>query len=647
VPLEWRLLIDWDGVGGLNLGSFETGMDEWRPGGPVDTGPAVTRDDTRAYDGDYSARASWPATSGGFVQRIVTGFVPGRSYTLTAWHWHEPGDSPVAWVVGGLGAGPTQLAHGQWAPVTHTFTATSTTHDLQLWASIPTGSDVAWFDRIRVTGVGADVTGRVLAREPVTVAYGRDQARSLSPGAPAEAGLVLDNRSRDYSPENAGSPLAGYVLPNRDLLVEATYAGKAYTLFRGRTDAFDVRPGSGDRAVSLSAADALAELRGQTISTPLLVGTTTGGAVHAILDAVGWPAHARDVDQGATGIRFWWEEQTDAGAALEKVINSEGPPAAAFISASGDFVFRGRHHRLTRLASLTSQATFSDVAEPAFSPPLVYDQGWRDVINSVTLSVEERVPAAAAEVVWTSDTTYVLSAGETQLVRAELSDPVFGAITPVSGVDFQVRSGSVSAALSRTSGAAVTILLTATAGGPAVVDTLQLRAYPVAVRATTQVHAEDPVSIQRYRRRSYGVETPWAGRYDAEAIAQIVLAHRAERLPIVTFAVKGGEGRPARLTQQLARDLSDRVTVVDAETGLNDALYVDRIEHTVSEAGKVVESVFGCEKVPVAAGNLFRFDVAGRGFDDGVFATVGRDEPDTIFRFDTTGQGFDDGIMAH
>jgi hypothetical protein len=61
-----------------------------------------------------------------------------------------------------------------------------------------------------------DVTARVLdQRTAVTVRYGRDQARQLSPTSPGELNFELNNISRDYSPENASSPLAGFVAPAR------------------------------------------------------------------------------------------------------------------------------------------------------------------------------------------------------------------------------------------------------------------------------------------------------------------------------------------------------------------------------------------------------------------------------------------------
>jgi hypothetical protein len=68
-----------------------------------------------------------------------------------------------------------------------------------------------------------DVTSRTLdQRTPLNVRYGRDQSRQLSPTVPGEMQFELDNRSRDYSPDNTSSPLNGFVSPGRKVRLEAT-----------------------------------------------------------------------------------------------------------------------------------------------------------------------------------------------------------------------------------------------------------------------------------------------------------------------------------------------------------------------------------------------------------------------------------------
>lgn len=502
---------------------------------------------------------------------------------------------------------------------------------------------IDWNDDGDFADTGEDITGqkRLLAREPLTISYGRDQSRSLSPIGPGQSSFALNNTSRDYSPENASSPLAGNVLPARPVRIQATHLAVTYTLFRGHLDDFNILPSKAERSVSVTCLDLLAKFRETTISTDLHQGITTGQAIGFILDEMDWPVADRDIDTGATMIRWWWEEGADAFQALERVVNSEGLPALATVDGDGKFVFRDRHHRLTRTASKTSQATFRDTgAEPLFSAPLVYDHGWRDIVNSVTLSVDERDPSGTAEVVWSSERSFSISAGQTLVINAEFSDPVVGAITPVAGTDYQLRSGTVTVTLSRTSGASVAIFVKA-GSAASVIDSLQLRAHPVAVRRTAQVHAEDSTSITRYGRRSYSQDAPWVTQADADAIAAVILAHRAERLPIVSLRMVNGHD--SRLTQMLSRDLSDRITIVDAETGLNDDFFVERIEHSISEAGLYHETVFGCEKVPTQATDVLKLDIGQ--LDVNRLGFEGLSDSSLVFILDHATQGKLDEVL--
>jgi hypothetical protein len=503
---------------------------------------------------------------------------------------------------------------------------------------------IDWNNDGGFSDTGEDVTARTLGRSPVTAGYGRDTAQAGSPVASGKASLELNNVSGVYSPENSSSPLVGNLLQARPVRLQSTLSAVTYTLFRGHTDDFQVQPSRTDRSVQITCLDAVAKLKGVTISTDLYDGITTGQAIGYVLDAAGWPAADRDIDTGATTIRWWWEERTDALDAVEKIVNSEGIPALVTVDENGKFVFRDRHHRLTRAASTTSQATFRDTgSEPLFSAPLEYDHGWRNVFNSVTFSVEERDPDPELSAVWSSTQSFSIDDGETLPVNAQTSDPFFGAVVPEAGTDYQLRSGTVTVTLSRSQGSSAAIFIKAT-GGPAVLDGLQLRAYAVSVQRTIQISADDSSSKSKYGTRSWPDTAPWAGVNDAAALANIILAHHAERLPIVSFRLFGND---TRLTQQLARDLSDRVTIVDAETGLNAAFYIERIDHTVSDAGLQHETVFTCEKVPSVPSTVFTFSVAGRGFDDGTFGLGGLSNSSTLFTFDVAGRGFDQGLLGY
>lgn len=495
---------------------------------------------------------------------------------------------------------------------------------------------------------GEDVTDRVNDRGPaLQVRYGRDQARTFAPLAGGTGSLELNNTSRDYSPENTGSPLAGMVRPGREVRIRATVGGVTYGLMRGYLDDYKVLPDLEQRSVQLSLLDGLSRLRGVEVSTDLHHGLRTGQAIGKLLDAVGWPADQRDLDVGATTIPWWWLESADAFNALQAILDAEGPGCLATVDIDGRLVFRDRHHRLLRATSATVQATYraTGVVEPLISPPMVYDHGWREIVNSVVFDIPVRVPSGQLAQVWQMSGQRSIADGETVLLTASGSSPFFGAVVPVEGEDFTVLSGAVQVALTGRSGQATAVLVTAV-GGPAVIDGMAVRAYPIVTQAMVQVRAEDSTSIADVGRRSWpsGRAPALASLSDAIAIADIILAHRARRLPTVTITLRGGG--VDRLREQLARDLSDRVHIVDPETGLDSDFWVEQISHTSARLDHA--TVLGCEQVPTAASNPFTFNTSGRGFNQGAFGDTGRDDAATVFIFDHPTQGrFDVGLLGN
>lgn len=499
----------------------------------------------------------------------------------------------------------------------------------------------------RDNGTEDDVTARTLdQRTTVTVQYGRDQTRQLSPTKPGELAFELDNRSRDYSPDNTSSPLNGYIAPGRKVRLEATNGPTITTLYTGFIDDFDIKPGLNDRSVPVTCIDALGRLRGVSVSTALYRGVRTGTAIGLLLDAVGWPAADRDLDVGASYLPYWWLDGADAYEALMQLADSEGPSALVTVDSAGRLVFRDRHARLTRAESLTAQATWrSSGTEPCISDPVTYNHGWKEIVNSVSAEVPLRTVDARLSAVWSNQGVITIPAGQPLDIVAHATAPFLGAVTPVEDVDFAVISGSVSASLSQTSGQSTTITLTSGAG--AAIQDLQLRAN--AVQSTSVVvTAENGPSIDRYGRRGYqDARLPvWAGPHDAEAILTLIVAQRAERVPTISVTMRGAADT-ARLSECLTRNLSDRIHLAESLTGLDSDCFIEQISHAISQGGLEHVSAFGMEKIPDVVTTPLTFGVAGRGFGQGAFDGGQPDNPATMFRFDTAGVGFDQGRFAH
>jgi len=502
----------------------------------------------------------------------------------------------------------------------------------------------------------------------MSVSYGRDQSTALAPTIAGRGSLVLDNRSRDYSPRNTASPIYGFMKPARPVRITRSLAGESggdtysdtysdsygdtsdiYTLFTGHTDDNPINPDINDKTVTLSLVDSLADFRGLNISTPLYSGIRTGQAISYILDAAGWPGGLRDLDPGATVIPWWWEDNTDALTALEKLLQAEGPPAQLTVAADGPIVFKDRHHRLLDAASLTSQATWAGAGnpEPVMNLPFVYDEAWRNIVNTGTVEVDVR-QGRDPEAVWTSDATITLSSGEQRSITASTSDPFFNAETPTAGTDYTIVSGSPTVTLGTVNGSSATILITAAGGVPAVIEGLQLRAQPVTVSYSVQVSESHAGSIADYGSRSFPNDLSWCNQYDAEAVLQLAIAQRAQPNPVlsVRFLIGDNAERGAAL---LSRDLSDRVTVVEAETAINDDFYVESIQHDLTS--ELDHSVtFGLEmvpaEIPVPEETSFRFNDTDHGFDEGTFSS-GYIFTGDLFRFDDTDKGFDEGGFAY
>jgi hypothetical protein len=258
----------------------------------------------------------------------------------------------------------------------------------------PPSDDYAYFDNFNVTptlaegytvavdwagdgdfdGAYDDVTGDVLLRGAVVFSYGRDQARQIAPPRVGTLAMTLCNAARIYSPENPDSPISSDLSPAAAVKVETVYNDVLYPLFTGRMDELDIHPDRGDRSVDITAFDLLSLLQGVKISTELYQAQRTGVLMGAILDAVGWTG-PRDIGLGGTFVPWWWLEETDAFQAVADLIASEGPPSIAYAAPDGTFIFRDRHHRLLRPASLTPQATFSADAAGECSPVYGYGTG--------------------------------------------------------------------------------------------------------------------------------------------------------------------------------------------------------------------------------------------------------------------------------
>jgi hypothetical protein len=520
---------------------------------------------------------------------------------------------------------------------------------------LPDGYTVAidWNGDGDFNDTNEDVTDDVLQSGVVSFQYGRDQARALSPPRVGSLSFTLCNADGVFSPDNPDSPISSDIAPAAPIKVEEVIDDVLYPLMTGRIDTFEVNVQPGDRSAAITGLDGLALLRGKKISTRVYQAQRTGTLIDAILDAVGWEA-ARDLDVGATHVPWWWASEQDAFTLLTELLASEGPPSIAYVAPDGTFIYRDRHHRLLDSASLSSQVVFAEPGVDCDSPavtglsyidPFEFSYGWRNIINDVTLPVDERAPNPGIDTVWESNTAISLSIGQSVTVSVQASDPFLDAQDLQDGTDIVYAGAGVPLTLlSRTSGQSVTITITAI-GGSLTITHLQLRARPLPVARTVQVSFTDSTSIARHGYRTYPDDVPWANQHDALAVASLLLAAYADRRPTVQLRIVSND--LAHHLQVVGRQISDLITIRNGELGLSADFFIETVSHTLARMagedtcpGPVHYATFGCERSGIVVpDNPFTFDKVGAGFDDGVFDPTATDNPDTVFIFDHATQG--------
>lgn len=492
----------------------------------------------------------------------------------------------------------------------------------------------------------------------ITSSYGRDQNRQLSPSKVGDAAFGVCNVSRLFSPENVDSPIAEDLGAARPTRIEVDFEGSTHPVHSGRIDDFTIQADFSNRTVSFTSLDGLALLQNAELSTGVYRAQPTGTLIGVILDAIGWTA-PRSIDLGANRPPWWWAEGTDAMSAVNSLVISEGPPAIAYVAPDGTFIFRDRHHRIQDAPSLTSQAFFNaneitcetpPVSGFSYTAPFTYEHGWRDIINHVTQDIELRTPEPLG-VVWEDGGTYTIASGDTIILNAFATDPFINAIVPDQTEDFDSVSGlgTLSVTLSRTSGQSTEIRLTAT-GGAVSFTGIRLRAEPLASGASIKVELSDSASVSQHGEKTYPNSLDWVNRHNALALALIILAHYAQRRPLVQMRLVSCD--PEHFLQILSRTISDRITIRNGELGLFDDFFIESVAHTIQRINPdqppVHSVVLGCERdIILNEENCFTFDVAGRGFDQGVFCEEGVDDPDTVFIFDHPQNGqFDFGLFG-
>jgi hypothetical protein len=210
-----------------------------------------------------------------------------------------------------------------------------------------------------------------VTKDVKSISITRGRTANLDTMSAGEATIVLHDPAGKYNPLNASSPLAPYVVPGRAVRITASYipAGgvqTTYPVYYGFVRSIEHNPSPTVKETRVMCQDLFMFLsRAKPIISNLSGTVTTGRAIGAVLDAIGWTVAAqRNLATGDT-INITWPSAdvtgdgngtTTALDSIQKLLLTER--GEFFQQADGVVRYADRYARAKR----TSAATLTNVS---------------------------------------------------------------------------------------------------------------------------------------------------------------------------------------------------------------------------------------------------------------------------------------------
>lgn len=303
-----------------------------------------------------------------------------------------------------------------------------------------------------------------------------------------------------------------------------------------------------------------------------------------------------DADVGKTVFNYIGDEWRDGASiysALREVAGREY--GYVFLNRNGVLEFWNRHHLLLET---TVQATFTNTM---IGIDYVYGE---TVINRVFVKAAPRIASGSAVTLGQLDKAVKVEAGSAKEISFRYTDTSYGAkvagknaIAPVQTTDFLANSAedgsgtnyttSVTTAITDEAANRVTVRFTNTAGVDvwiqvgAKVRGTKITSYPV-----VDVMRSDSDSISEFGYNDYTYPFTMDSVADAEAIASYLLNRFKQPFGVVKSMTLSPRRNDGLMTQCLARTIGDRITIVEAQTGVSADYFIIGERHTWDQAGK-------------------------------------------------------------
>ena len=219
-----------------------------------------------------------------------------------------------------------------------------------------------WYETFGDTAYD-DITGDVKS-----ISIRRGRSSDMGAMQQGVCTIRLTDTTGKYNPENAASPLNGYLLPMRPVRVRATYNATTYTLFYGFISQISHDPSKGSKESTIEAVDASGWLdsRQPTIATE--INQTIGGIATLIFVDMGLGGTWYDFDLGPV-IPSWEADATKGIIEIfsELIAIDHG---MLFVSGSGALTYYEAQSVYTHSAPAV---TFTGAMASALSSTIIDD----------------------------------------------------------------------------------------------------------------------------------------------------------------------------------------------------------------------------------------------------------------------------------
>ncbi len=394
------------------------------------------------------------------------------------------------------------------------------------------------------------------------------------------AELRVTNTSKNFSPEFATGDYYGNLKPGRPIRIQASYGGSTYDVFYGYLTRIVPNPSKSQQDAYIHAVGQLSRFQTK-VTTALLENKTEAEVIAAIIDAVERPAETipNSLDTGEDSYsysKFTGDNGLDALSQITKSCCGR-----VYDKADGTIVFESRSHR----ALSPHDASVYTLNDDHFS--MTYAFGERELLNRFTTRAHRREALTLAEVWRNWDTPYIESGG-TKTINALLAYPALTITTPAATTDYTANDLANGTGTDRTTDISIALTEYAESIGVAVTNTGATGLYLTFVRLRGELLQDTDEGSSTINdtdsQTDYGIrEDEFDSALlddlsDAENRSRYLLARHKDPHAEITVTLKPDDD--TKLAAMLARDISDRITVIEPQTAVNADFFIEKVRHT-------------------------------------------------------------------